>query len=250
MPTTKRRAVLDKLHEAVDAVATLDADEADEGGGATHIHIHPNSQDEGDGPEGKGAAGKTEDPYEARFAGIETSLKTIGEAFKNLGKKKTGDAASDPDDEDGDDDDAATAATGDSKALEVSYGTVLARAEVLVPGFNMPTFDGKLTRKATVDRMCTARRKALDICNSTKDGAALIASIGDGDLDLATMDCASVAMLFNATAAAKAAINNAGKTADADKDKDKNVVPLHKVPTLAEINKRNQEFWDKQPVRA
>lgn len=115
-------------------------------------------------------------------------------------------------------DDSKRATTGDSAALSRSYQQVLADASILVPGFRMPTFDAKATRAATVDTMCAARRRALDIASATEEGAALIGAVSGGaTLDIAKMTCGAVATIFTAASGAKKLANNRAAVGDAGK---------------------------------
>ena len=133
--------------------------------------------------------------------------------------------------------------TRDSAALESGWKTLLAKAEVLVPGFRVPTFDAKAPRKKTVDSMCALRRKVMDAAWNTKDGSALIQGItGKSSLGLAKMGCADVAVLFNAASGAKAAINNAKATHDSAGPQ---AAAPKGIPSLAAINKANADFWAK-----
>lgn len=279
---TKRRAVLDGLRQtAKDALEALEtaASEASEeeadpsGGGDTHIHIHGQGDDPGGGDDANtdddGEGGDqlhpgAVDPIEQRFVAIEGALAAINETLAGLAKPDADtndDSALTPGDEgDNDDDDSATMDDGeedtankegdgktmDSKALEAGFNKVMAQAEVLMPGFKMPTFDAKAKRKATVDSMCGSRRKALDMAYMTKDGASLIDGItGTKTLTLDKMGCKDVATLFNAAAGAKAAINNASATRDSVLQK-KEVVQVKGIATPAEINAANAAFWAKQ----
>lgn len=115
-------------------------------------------------------------------------------------------------------DDSKRAATGDSAALSRGYQQVLADASILVPGFRMPTFDAKATRAVTVDAMCAARRRALDIASATEEGAALIGAVSGGAaLDISKMTCGAVATIFTAAAGAKKLANNRAAVGDAGK---------------------------------
>jgi len=226
-----------------------------------------------------------EDPVMARITAIEASIEKLTQTVATLAGGNTGDdGAGDPEDDlDGGDvasakpaqvtddaeedmDDESTddsgfppkededegktkAKTGDSAALERSYVALLAKAEVLVPGFRVPTFDSKAKRKATVDAMCGIRRKVIDAAYMTKDGAALVNGItGRSSLNLAKMGCADVAVLFNAASAAKALINNAA-AGGSGKTHDSAAAGAPKVLTIADINKQNAEFWAKQQAK-
>lgn len=274
----KRRAVLDGLRQKVlDAEEELQSAEltppdtgelgdGSEAGGDTHIHIHtgsakaPETEDDG---EGEAPAG---DGNEQRFAAIEATLQSLSDAIAKLSApaESTGDDSQqedgpgeDPGESDGGEDtqDGAEdleeakkedkqAATKDSVALETSYANVLAQAEVLVPGFRMPTFDAKAKRKATIDQMCSARRKALDACSATASGQELIRTVsGKHTLDLASMACPAVATLFRAAAGAKALLNNAAATKDSGSAQQ--VAAISTTGTsIAAINEANRKYWE------
>lgn len=247
----RRKLILDGLRAAVKDAEEELAGEPDGDEGATHIHIHAGGDKPDADTKDEGEAGEKEDPYEKRFAAIEGSLKSVGDALTGIQemlnpKKETNDAAEDdPDMKDDtkdaaeEEDDEGKGKTNDSAALATSYASVLAKCEILVPGFRMPTFDAAKPRKVTVDSMCATRRKALDLTYATKDGAALIDGItGASTLDLDKMGCKDAAILFNAAAVAKAALNNANT-----KDSGKNVEPPKGVQSLAEINKANAAYW-------
>lgn len=154
----------------------------------------------------------------------------------------------DPDDEDGDDGKGKDGKGKDSAALEASYGQVLQQAEILVPGFSMPTFDAAVKRAATVDRMCQARRRCLDAVYATTPGQELLHSVagpGTKAIDLAKLDCKTAAVLFNAASGAKALLNHQAATRDAQTiAKPLNVAQGGtKITTMADINKANADFW-------
>jgi hypothetical protein len=162
------------------------------------------------------------------------------------GKKKTDDA--DPDDEDGDDAKGKDGKGKDSAALETSYAQVLQQAEILVPGFTMPTFDSAAKRAFTVDSMCKARRKCLDAVYATGPGQELLHSVagpGTKAIDLGKLDCKQAANLFNAASGAKALLNHQAATRDAaTMAKPQNLaMGGTKITTMADINKANADFW-------
>lgn len=264
----------------------------------THIHIHqagttaPVKDDiDGTTPGGEKSTPGADDPTEARFQAIEASHAQIVEQLAALTKLIQGDSTApeqkvtdpeesgtkdenldgntdpeddsktlDGEDEDMDDDKKDTVTmTNDSAALHTAYQRVLADCEILVPGFRMPTFDSKAKRKATVDALCSARRRALDIVYATADGAKMVDTVNGGRaLKLQTMDCASVAVLFKAAAGAKRLLNN--QTLDkAPKLAVPSVInynpgrilePTKAVKTPAELNAALKDFYSKQGVRA
>lgn len=148
-------------------------------------------------------------------------------------------------------------ATQDSAALATSWKSVMAQAEVLVPGFKVPTFDAAATRAVTIDRMCSVRREALTAAAAVSDNALLLRNCAgltsDKALDFSTMDCAAVASVFGAAAGAKAAINNARSQAasGAAGSRTTNDNARPKGPqTLAELNLFYKDHYAKQNGRA
>lgn len=248
------------------------------GGGATHIHIHGGKADKPVNSTDEEETGEEQKGENDRMGKMETMLATVGEGLAALTEtvrgmmsgSSTGDGEEEDDDkkktEDGEEededkkktDDEETekkdkeddkSKTTDSAALATSYAQVLAQAEILVPGFRMPTFDAKLKRAATVDAMCSARRKALGLACATADGNALVVAIaGSVNPDIDKMGCKDVATLFKAAAGAKALLNNRAGTKDSGSAA--NAAASQQVgvarQTLSDINKANQEYWARQ----
>lgn len=256
LSAANRQAVLDAGKEAMDAaMADLDPDAEDENtGDDSHIHIHL------DGGKAKVADDATDDadPLDSRFKKIEDTLGSLSKTMDSLAqlvKDKAepgskGGKGKDPGDDDeeegageGSDPDAKTSGkskTGDSVALESSYKEVMADAEILVPGFAMPTFDAKAPRKTTIDSMCALRRRALDAVSLTTDGVALISTMAGGTKDLATLDCAAIAQLFRSAAGAKKLVNNRATVGDAARLPE--VAKAPKQLGLAEIQALNRKM--------
>lgn len=279
-------AARQKVKDAMEELDQVSAEDPEEGeadeGATTHIHIHQGGASKGsttsedDGEEGD--PGQEEDPTEARFKAIETGMAALADSVKGLTEamRPAAAATDEEDDGDGGDDDTDTQdgdepfdekngmakdgeaepseddkkkGTTDSAALATSYALTLASAEILVPGFRMPTFDGKAKRKKTIDAMCGARRKCLDIVYATKDGQTLVDSVaGKSGIDLAKMSCGSIATLFKAASGVKALLNNRSATGDsggmAKVDEPKPAV------TIADINKANQSYWAGRVAKA
>lgn len=239
-----------------DAQLELEAlEEAGEEGNATHVHIHNYGGDATKPPADGSSAGKTLDAAtEERFVKLEGGLDEIKALIKGIVTKDA--AAPEEDDEEMEDDGKGgkrkktKAGTGDSAALATSYTTLASQAEILQPGFKVPTFDAAATRAQTVDRMCNVRRKVLDAFGATTEGAAmLLAANGGQPVDLLTMDCATCATLFTSAAAAKAAANNASATRDSARmaaGTGVMNVDAPKLPSPADFNKAAQDFWKGQ----
>lgn len=136
--------------------------------------------------------------------------------------------------------------TGDSAALATNYTNLLAQAEVLVPGFKVPTFDAAMARVKTIDRMCAVRRKVLDTAYGTPEGKVLIDGVNAGQpFDCIGVDCNAVAVVFKAAAAAKMVANNSAATRDAAHVATPAGEQKPKGPmTPAEINAANRAFWE------
>lgn len=273
----QRRAVLDAARQRVaDAEKELEsaqeeAAENEMGEGATHIHIHAGGKEET-----KDDVEAEADPYEERFKTLETGMAAMADSIKSIadavrGKEPTEDEEIDEDDKkkvaetkDGDDDEDVDTDDGeaeeeeeemkekpttkDSAALQSSYVAVLAQAEILVPGFRMGTFDAKAKRKATVDAMCGARRKCLDMAYSTKDGQTLVDGVsGRSGLNIAKMDCKAVAILFRAASGAKALLNNQSA---ATRDSKVGQPEVKTGPlSLADLNRANRDYWEARKIK-
>lgn len=260
--TPQRRRVLDDSPEVAAArqrVRDAEADLADAeaeagegvevGGNVIHIHVGGKSRDRVR-PADDGDDGDDPQAIDERFGKIEGTLDKIGTAIEALVAGKTGDGAMPPkgkEEVDEDDEKKEGKKTGDSAALETGYVELASQAEILVPGFKVPTFDAALTRAATVDRMCNVRRKVLDQFGSSPEGQALLLAANGGQpVDLLTMDCAGAAILFGNAAKAKAGANNAAATRDAARLPEQ--VPQGVVQTgiitQSAFNEANAKFWE------
>lgn len=264
-----------------DALAAGDGDGDEGGGGDTHIHVHTSGEaGAGAAPVAAGgdpAAGAQtqDDPVEARFQQLEATVGEIKTMLAKLtGAGGTGDEGAVPgagangdgpagtendspaalagaDDvkvEDGMPEEveaAMSSKTNDSAALETSFRAVLADAEILVPGFRLPTFDSKAKRKATMDQMCGVRRSVLSHLATTANGAALIGAMSTG-FDPQKASCVSVATTFRAAAGAKRLLNNSAGTQDAHRLPNAGQIAPGSRPTmtLAELNKLHSKYHE------
>ena len=263
-----RRAFRDAEAQALEAMGLPPAEDADPGspedGKDTHIHLHMggSSTPAATTDEPEAGAAPAGGDIESRVGALEDGMSQIIDILTEM-KANQGGVAHVPS-EDEEDPTAAAAAggeedledgegstakgkTGDSAALHTAFQQTVALAEVLVPGFRVPTFDSKATRKKTVDMMCALRRRALDAVATTDDGQTLIASVSGAQTapDVATLDCATVKSLFVAAAGAKSLLNNRKATGDASRLPENNGAPAKaKAPmTLAEINAFNQKYY-------
>lgn len=241
MPTLKnRRVVSDASRQLIlDAAAALAEDEqgvdADEDG-STHIHIHNAA------PAARAAAADeaTMDAVvEARFAALEKSSTDILAAIQALSKAApVADAAAAVTDAEG------VGIVGDSRALQTSFQALLADAEILVPGFAVPTFDAAMQRQATVDSMCNVRRLALQSLGATTDGALFLSTLGaPSGTALAALDCAGLAPVFKLAAGAKKLLNNRQHVGDGKPGAHSDGKPeKRKAMTIDDLNEMHRKM--------
>ena len=248
----RRAAIADSIRKAfkdaesgiLESLGDAPGGEDDEGSGDTHIHIHAG----GDGPGGMsggddgapnpnvpgGEPGPKDitqdDPVEARFAALEASVEEIKQLLAAQNEPAAPAGGEPPAPAPGGEkeevsafdalpeevEEAMKSKTNDSLALETSFKAVLSDAEVLVPGFRLPTFDSKAKRKSTLDAMCQVRRNVLTHLGTTNDGAALLAAVGGDKLDMSKATCVDVASTFRAAAGSRRLLNNSMGTRDAN----------------------------------
>jgi hypothetical protein len=121
-----------------------------------------------------------------------------------------------------------------------SLKAVIARAEILAPGIQMPTGDAAKTGKA----IATLQRKALATAYATADGKKAIdpflmkRNIKQLTGDALNSVFTGAAELMRATNNARGTRNTAAKTTD-----------FGKATSPTDINARNREFWAKQTGR-
>lgn len=223
----------------LDAVrAALEEVEQQENEEGVHVHVHMPAATR-DGATVEDEPTQDEDGVEARISSIEDGMLEMRAMLQEaLARPRTTDSVTIP-------------PAGDSAALDKSFQQMIARAEILVPGFRAPTFDSALSRAKTVDSMCATRRQVLTTLAATTDGAALINAVADDGFDVAAADCAAVAVAFNAAASVKAANNTRAATGDRltvpQAGAGVVVVPSGGVKQIsdAELNKLHQEYWSK-----
>jgi hypothetical protein len=247
-PAARERVKLARTKVA-DAIAELDAVEADgEEQDGVHVHVHT-------GTEPGERASTLDAATEERFVGLESNIENLADSMLELTeavKALTGTppAARTTDGAPGEE--------GDSKALERGFQELASQAEILVPGFRMPTFDAAAQRAKTVDAMCGARRQVLTTLAATAPGKELVTSIAGEDLDLEKADCSHVAIVFRSAAALKGSSNNTHATRDSGRTPV--VIPgaltasaggaPRPSMTVAEMNAAADKFWGRTPATA
>jgi hypothetical protein len=121
----------------------------------------------------------------------------------------------------------------------------LARAEMLMPGVRLPTFDAAFDEKQTSDTLCTFKRKTLAASFETARGEGAIRDFITTDApNFTSMTCDAVNVLFRA---ASQRMRN-----------DNNILSVHRGPAImppaagngtpprtpAEVNAFNRAFWE------
>lgn len=142
----------------------------------------------------------------------------------------------------------------DSADLEENWQQLVTNAEIIVPGFKVGTFDARLAPERTAERMCAARRRVMDKALSDVEIAKLVTEHTGlrtrDEVQSKTLSCDSVKMAFNATAAAIRAKTNGGQVArSVDTGAGAgggNGAGAGKTPTIAEIQKRHTEYWNRE----
>jgi hypothetical protein len=144
-------------------------------------------------------------------------------------KKKTEDADGDEDEDE-----------GEGKTKD-SYADIVARAEIIAPGFELPklTKDAKASPKKTRDALCSCKRAALDEALKTSDAdrKKLLTKILGGVNPLKmTNDAANAAFI---AASEMIAFAETSKMTSRTKDGK----PVMDAYAKGGINRINQDFW-------
>lgn len=129
--------------------------------------------------------------------------------------------------------------TGDAAATEPVLQAVVARAEILAPGIAKPTADALVGNKGAT--LATFMRSALKVHAATADGAANINPFAMG-MSIESLKGEKLLGVFNGAAQlARARNNQRSTTLQSRKTGD-----FSPPASIAEINKRNAEFWEKR----
>lgn len=86
---------------------------------------------------------------------------------------------------------------GDSTSMQSEFQDTVARAEVLVSGFTVPTFDARRPARATFDTLCGLRRGVLErASNDPAKRPHVETMMGGKQLDFRSMTCDAVSAVF------------------------------------------------------
>jgi hypothetical protein len=199
---------------------------------------------------------KKDDPMKP----VMDAIAALGERIGKLesGSSSTGDADEEEDDDtatnDSDEEEEGGkdktkdtgAKTRDSAGLKAVFDDTVARAEILVPGIKMPTFDAKAPHKTTSDALCKFRRKALDKAFASDEGKAAIEPLlaGAKTLDTKSMTCDGARVMFIAA-------SEAMKNQNRDQARGTGAIRTDdtgtkKAVTIDSLNEQNRKFWNKK----
>ena len=143
--------------------------------------------------------------------------------------------------------DGVAAKAKDSAYLADSFQEAVSLAEIIAPGIQVPTFDSKADPKSTFRSLCAFRRTVLDAASLQPETFAFITNTTGGK-DYKKYTCDGLRTLFRAVGNYKKAENNRKNTADtgAPLRSGGGTGAVGNVTSIADINKRNQEFYAKQ----
>ena len=197
------------------------------------------AEDEAEAEEAKKEDKKTADALKP----ILDAIKKIGDDVEELKKAKADDK---DDDDDKTEDTVINAETGEKLSMEGvklytgdALRVIAQRAEIIAPGFKVPTLDAKVKDGARVKALCGCQRKALDTAYATEDGKAAIDPFLMGR-SIATLDLASLNHVFAGASELMKRTNNGGANPRASVTmRDFGKAP----PTNDAINKANREYY-------
>lgn len=139
--------------------------------------------------------------------------------------------------------------TRDSADQEDLWTETVAAAEIIVPGFKVPTFDARLPMIRTAERLCAIRRRVLTEAFKDDTASAVIADVvGIKTADaLKPLACDTVKMAFHAAANAMRSHNTAGATRTAvGTARTGDNTGKKGPPSIAEMNKQAREMWSRE----
>lgn len=105
-----------------------------------------------------------------------------------------------------------TALVGDAAALQAAHTSIAAAAEILSPGYVIPTFDAAGDMTATADSLCACQKEVLTKAYATPEGEQAIKPLLAGKVigEVKGMTADATAALFFGASALAAQMNNTG----------------------------------------
>jgi hypothetical protein len=134
------------------------------------------------------------------------------------------------------------AVTTDSSTLASTFQDVMARAEILCPGVQVPSFDSAAASTATENSMCETMRRALTGGYANDQTRAVITPLLLGKtVDFGKITCDSVTSFFMAASEMKKMANQKAVQPKTVPTADSGT--RQAPPTAAELNAKNAVFW-------
>lgn len=131
----------------------------------------------------------------------------------------------------------------DSRYLAKSFRDTMSKAEILVPGIRVPTYDASAPAHVTFRQICNTRRTALDLAYAQPTTRGIIDDVLNGsNLDTRRMTCDAVRSTFSATALIQKRSNNHQELNLNHQQSGKG-----SIKTLADLNKANAQYWANKP---
>lgn len=191
-----------------------------------------------------GVPSADEDPYEERFKKMEDALAEMcaRDAARDAKSDEEDETEATNDEESEEEGEGKREKTGDSMGSLIKH--VAAQAEILSPGFRMPTVDAKGDKAKAHDRLCACKRRALDLAYQTDEGKAAIDPFLVGKTkDFSRLKVSTIDTVFDGAATLMAQANNApflafARPGVATQDANPN--------SVAAVAKANTDFWAKR----
>lgn len=227
-------------------VKTKDADEAEKLAKAVEDEA-PDIETEDDEPEDEGSTKTGDAAFQKEMRKF---MKTMDARLGALEKKKTKDSDDPEKTEDDDDEGSETKDDGDltkpegaeklsDKGVQTHTGDalkeVISRAEILSPGYRMPTFDSANNGNAVL----SAKRSVLKQAYATADGQKAIAPFVGGNPNFDTLPIHTIDAAFAGASELIRMQNNANGVRSGVSTKDFGRAPI----TPADINARNRAHY-------
>lgn len=138
-----------------------------------------------------------------------------------------------------------TDSAGGVRNLQALFAETMSRAEMLVAGVRLPTFDAKATAKATTDTLCTFRRNVLSEALRNDTARGHVEAIVGSTADMKAMTCDAVTLAFNgATELARRANTSSMAIGTRGNSNGRgNPALFGQTPSIADINRKNKEAY-------
>src|ERR1039458_5162762 len=132
----------------------------------------------------------------------------------------------------------------DSAFLVESWQEVISMAEIISPGFQIPTFDAKAQPVKTLDAVCKTRRAVLDLAYNQPELRTHMDTLLHGR-QVKDCKCNDVRTIFRSVGGFKARLNNKQNSFDgsAGVGGGIGITRDRKIKSIADLNEANKEGW-------